>query len=104
MTKADIVAAIAEKTGVDKNDVASTVESFFTVVKDSMAEGHNIYIRGFGTFLIQKKAKKVGRNISKNTTIIIDEHYAPKFKPAPDFKDKIKESKKINDKGLTNAA
>ncbi|ABG60920.1 HU family DNA-binding protein [Cytophaga hutchinsonii] len=95
MTKADVINEIAEKTGIDKADVTTTVEAFFKVVKDSMSEGHNIYVRGFGSFINKKRARKVARNISKNTAIIIDEHYIPSFKPAKVFVEKIKSSKKV---------
>lgn len=95
MTKAEIVTKIAEKTGIDKADVYTTVEAFFTVVKNSMADGENIYVRGFGSFINKKRAKKVGRNISKNTAMIIDEHYIPSFKPSKIFVEKIKSSEKL---------
>lgn len=95
MTKAEIVTKIAEKTGIDKADVYTTVEAFFTVVKNSMADGENIYVRGFGSFINKKRAKKVGRNISKNTAMIIDEHYIPSFKPSKIFVEKIKNSEKL---------
>jgi len=95
VTKAEVIAQIAEKTGVDKSDVSSTVEAFFSVVKTSMSEGNNVYIRGFGSFINKKRAKKVARNISKNTAIIIDEHFVPAFKPAKEFVNQIKESKLI---------
>ena len=95
MTKAEVIAQIAEKTGIDKSDVSTTVEAFFNVVKHSMAEGENIYVRGFGSFINKKRARKVARNISKNTAIIIDEHYIPSFKPAKIFVEKIKTSKKV---------
>ncbi|MBC6991361.1 MULTISPECIES: HU family DNA-binding protein [Hymenobacter] len=97
MTKAEVIAEIAEKTGIEKADVSSTVEAFFKVVKDSMAEGSNIYVRGFGSFVNKKRAKKVARNISKNTSIIIDEHFIPSFKPSKTFTSKIKNSKKIKE-------
>src|ERR1700710_308709 len=102
MTKAEVIAEIAEKTGVDKVDVSATVESFLVVVKNSMAEGNDIFIRGFGSFINKKKARKTARNISKNTAIIIDEHYAPKFKPSPEFIDKIKNSSKVKDAKLVS--
>jgi DNA-binding protein HU-beta len=95
VTKAEIVTKIAEKTGIDKADVYTTVEAFFTVVKNSMADGENIYVRGFGSFINKKRAKKVGRNISKNTAMIIDEHYIPSFKPSKIFVEKIKNSEKL---------
>ncbi len=95
MTKAEVIATIAEKTGIDKSDVSTTVEAFFDVVKNSMAEGSNVYVRGFGSFVNKKRAKKVARNISKNTAIIIDEHFIPSFKPAKVFVEQIKTSEKV---------
>lgn len=97
VTKAEVIAEIADKTGIEKADVSATVEAFFKVVKDSMAEGNNIYVRGFGSFVNKKRAKKVARNISKNTSIIIDEHFIPSFKPSKTFIGKIKNSKKIKE-------
>ncbi|QNF33318.1 integration host factor subunit beta [Adhaeribacter swui] len=96
MTKAEVISEIADKTGIEKTDVAATVEAFFKVVKDSMSNGNNIYVRGFGSFVNKKRAKKVARNISKNTAIIIDEHFIPSFKPSKSFIQKIKNSKKLN--------
>ncbi len=95
MTKAEVIATIAEKTGIDKADVSTTVEAFFDVVKNSMAEGSNVYVRGFGSFVNKKRAKKVARNISKNTAIIIEEHFIPSFKPAKVFVEQIKTSEKV---------
>lgn len=95
MTKADVINEIAEKTGIDKADVTTSVEAFFTVVKNSMAEGDNIYVRGFGSFVNKKRAKKIARNISKNTAIVIDEHFVPSFKPSKVFVEKVKGSTKI---------
>ncbi|MCG8476573.1 MAG: integration host factor subunit beta [Cytophagales bacterium] len=92
MTKAEVITQIADKTGIDKADVQETVEAFFNVVKDSMADGHNIYVRGFGSFINKKRARKVARNISKNTAIVIDEHYVPAFKPSKVFVEKIKDT------------
>jgi DNA-binding protein HU-beta len=95
MTKADIVAKIAEKTGVEKVAVSATVEAFMETVKSSLESGNNVYLRGFGSFINKKRAKKTGRNISKNTTIIIPAHYIPAFKPAKTFADKIKKKVKV---------
>ena len=95
MTKADVINEIAEKTGIDKADVQTSVEAFFTVVKSSMAEGSNIYVRGFGSFVNKKRAKKIARNISKNTAIVIEEHYVPSFKPSKVFIEKVKSSNKL---------
>ena len=90
MTKADIVAEIAEKTGLEKVDVQTTVEAFMKEVKGSLEGGENVYLRGFGSFIIKERAKKTGRNISKNTTIIIPAHNIPSFKPAKVFLDGVK--------------
>ncbi len=85
MTKADIVNEIAKNTGIDKVTVLKTVESFMEEVKDSLAKGENVYLRGFGSFIVKKRAEKTARNISKNTTIIIPAHNIPSFKPAKTF-------------------
>lgn len=103
MTKADVIAQISDQTGIDKTDVSTAVEAFFSVVKNSMAEGENIYVRGFGSFVNKKRAKKVARNISKNTAIIIDEHYIPSFKPSKVFVEKIKTSEHVGDAEEVNA-
>jgi DNA-binding protein HU-beta len=95
VTKAEVITEIAQKTGIDKADVAHTVEAFFNVVKQAMAEGENIYVRGFGSFVNKKRARKIARNISKNTAIIIDEHFVPSFKPAKVFVEKVKSSEKL---------
>jgi DNA-binding protein HU-beta len=95
VTKADVISQIADKTGIDKADVSVTIEAFFNVVKNSMADGENIYVRGFGSFVNKKRAKKIARNISKNTAIVIDEHYVPSFKPSKVFINKIKSSPKV---------
>jgi DNA-binding protein HU-beta len=90
VTKADIISEIIDKTGIEKNDVSSTVEAFFSVVKESMSNGESIYVRGFGSFVNKKRARKVARNISKNTAIIIDEHFIPSFKPSKEFVEQVK--------------
>ena len=90
MTKADIISEIIDKTGIEKNDVSSTVEAFFSVVKESMSNGESIYVRGFGSFVNKKRARKVARNISKNTAIIIDEHFIASFKPSKEFVEQVK--------------
>ena len=93
MTKADIVKEISRKTGVDKTVVMAVVESFMENVKDSMIKGDEVFLRGFGSFIIKKRAAKVARNISKNTTITIPEHVIPAFKPAKSFLAQVKEVK-----------
>ena len=94
MTKAEIVKQISDKTGISSVEVLRVVEAFMATTKDNMAKGENIYLRGFGTFAVTKRAKKVARNISKNTTIVIPEHFVPTFKPANTFKDKVKSNVK----------
>ena len=91
MTKAQIVNEISQKTGIDKATALTAVEAFMEAVKESLIEKEeNVYLRGFGSFILKKRAKKTARNISKNTTIIIDEHNIPAFKPAKVFVDAIK--------------
>ncbi|MBQ3582004.1 MAG: integration host factor subunit beta [Alistipes sp.] len=90
MTKADIVNEIAKSTGAEKVLVQTIVEAFMENVRTSLAEHNNVYLRGFGSFIIKKRATKVARNISKNTTITIPEHNIPAFKPAKSFVAKIK--------------
>lgn len=90
MTKADIVNQIAETTGIEKVAVQATVEAFMKSVKESLANGSNVYLRGFGSFIVKKRAEKKGRNISKNTTIVIPAHNIPAFKPAKTFVNQVK--------------
>ncbi len=96
MTKAEIVAEIANKTGIEKVAVQATVEAFMDTLKNSMISGQNVYLRGFGSFIIKKRAEKTGRNISRNTTIIIPAHNIPSFKPAKSFVTKVKSSVKVS--------
>ena len=90
MTKADIVNEVAKATGIEKIAVQNVIESFMESVKDSLANDNNVYLRGFGSFIVKKRAKKTARNISKNTTLIIPEHNIPSFKPAKVFMSKVK--------------
>jgi DNA-binding protein HU-beta len=90
MTKADIVNEISKATGIEKITVQKTVECFMECVKSSLVKNNNVYLRGFGSFVVKKRAEKTARNISKNTTIIIPEHYIPSFKPAKTFVNKVK--------------
>lgn len=90
MRKADLVNAISEKTGVAKVDVLVTLEELFKEIKSTMTKGENVYIRSFGSFVIKRRAKKVGRNIKKGKAIEIPEHYIPSFKPAKIFTDHVK--------------
>ena len=94
MTKADVVKKVSENTGIEKVTVEKAVEAFMETVKESMAKGNNVYLRGFGSFIVKKRAEKTARNISKNTTIIIPEHFIPSFKPADSFIEQVKEKVK----------
>ena len=90
MTKAEIVNEISRSTGLEKAAVLTTVEKFMEVVKDSMADGHNVYLRGFGSFIVKTRKEKTARNISKNTTILIPEHKVPAFKPSKVFLEEVR--------------
>jgi len=90
VTKADVVSEIATKTGIEKVAVQNVVENFFEVLKDSMGKGENIYFRGFGSFIVKKRAQKVARNIKEGTSLVIEPHYIPAFKPAKTFVDEVK--------------
>jgi DNA-binding protein HU-beta len=94
MTKAEIVAEIANKTGIEKVAVQATVEAFMESIKKSLSTGENVYLRGFGSFIIKKRAEKTGRNIARNTTLIIPAHNIPSFKPAKTFVGEVK--KRVN--------
>lgn len=92
MTKADIVAEIAKQTGIEKAVVSEVTEAFMENVKDAMVGGDEVFLRGFGSFIIKRRAEKTARNISKNTTIIIPAHNIPAFKPAKTFMAAVKDS------------
>jgi DNA-binding protein HU-beta len=94
MRKADLVTSISEKTGVAKVDVLVTLETFFSEIKDTLSEGENVYVRGFGSFILKKRAKKIGRHIKENKPIEIPEHYIPAFKPSKVFVDQVKDNVK----------
>ncbi len=89
MTKADIINEISASTGVAKKDVTITVEAMMKVIRDAMCNEENVYLRGFGTFVVKKRAEKTARNISKNTTITIPAHNFPGFKPAKSFQQRM---------------
>lgn len=90
MTKADIVADIAEETGLERVEALKAVEAFMNSVKSSLSKGQNVYLRGFGSFVVKERAEKTGRNISENTAIIIPAHNIPSFKPAKTFVEEVK--------------
>lgn len=97
MRKADLVNRISEKTGIPKVDVLVTLETMFKEVKDTLASGENIYIRGFGSFITKKRAAKIGRNIKKNTAVHIPEHFIPAFKPAKEFVGEVKKLQSVKE-------
>ena len=90
MTKAELINGISLKTGIEKISVQVTVEAFMNELKSAMSSGKNVYLRGFGSFIVKKRAEKTGRNISRNTTLIIPAHHIPSFKPAKSFAKKVK--------------
>ena len=90
MTKAEIVSEIASKTGIDKREVLMVVESLMDTIKTTMTNGEEVFLRGFGSFIIKRRAEKTARNISKNTTMIVPAHNIPAFKPAKEFLEKVK--------------
>lgn len=94
MTKADIVNEISKNTGIEKVTVQKTVEALMDNIKSSLEKGENVYLRGFGSFALKKRAKKTARNISKNTSLVIPEHFIPSFKPAKTFKTNVKSNVK----------
>ena len=96
MTKAEIVSKISEKLGLDKTEVQQTVENFMQEVINSLEKGENVYLRGFGSFIIKTRAEKTGRNISKNTTLKIPAHNIPSFKPANVFVEGVKKIVQVN--------
>jgi len=92
MRKADLVNAISEKTGVAKVDVLVSLEALFKEIKTTLQNGENVYVRGFGSFIIKKRAKKIGRHIKKGKAIEIPEHFIPSFKPAKVFVEQVKKN------------
>src|ERR1700736_4390279 len=97
MRKADLVNQISDKTGIPKVDVLVTLETMFKEVKESLAKGENIYIRGFGSFITKRRAAKIGRNIKKNVAVHIPEHFIPAFKPAKDFVQEVKKLQSVKE-------
>ena len=96
MTKADLVSDISDKTGVERIAVQAAVEAFMDSIKLSLEKGENVYLRGFGSFVVKERAEKTGRNISKNTTLIIPAHNIPSFKPSKPFIEGVKKKVKVN--------
>lgn len=99
MTKADFVAEISAKLKMREEDVQSVIEEFMKSINRSLSKGHNVYLRGFATFYLKKRAQKIGRNVKANKPVIVPEHYIPAYKPSKQLLDKIKKIK-INDKQI----
>ena len=97
MRKADLISKISDKTGIPKVDVLVTLETMFKEIKMTLSNGENLYVRGFGSFIIKKRAAKIGRNIKKNVAVAIPEHFIPAFKPAKEFVQEIKTSANIKE-------
>jgi DNA-binding protein HU-beta len=98
MTKLEIVNEIAVRTGLEKAAIADTIDNFFVVVKNSMVSGNNIYLRGFGTFELKVRKTKIARNIKRNTSLVVPEHYVARFKPSKEFANQVKISKELSKK------
>jgi len=96
MTKADLINQISENTGIERVTVQKTVEAFMGTIKESLENGDNVYLRGFGSFIVKKRAEKTARNITKNTTILIPAHYIPSFKPSKKFASIVKNNNAIS--------
>ena len=92
MTKAELVTKISENLGLEKNEVLATVENLMSEIKNSLNNGENVYLRGFGSFVVKTRAEKTGRNISKNTAVIIPAHNIPSFKPSKTFVESVKKN------------
>ncbi len=90
MTKAELINAIAIKTGYDKQTIGNVVETAMDSIKKTMANGENVYLRGFGSFITKTRKEKVARNITKNVSIVVPEHKIPAFKPASGFMEIVK--------------
>ena len=95
MTKQELVRAISHETGIDQPTALASVEALMNIIKETMANGENVFLRGFGTFNLKKRAAKTARNITKKETIIVPEHYIPAFKPCPEFQSKVAEVKEL---------
>ena len=90
MTKADVIREISSKTGLERKDVSNVLEDMMVTIKDSLANGEEVFMRGFGSFIIKERAQKTARNISKNVTVIVPAHNIPAFKPAKEFMELVK--------------
>lgn len=96
MRKTDLVNNISSKTGIPKVDVLVTLETLLKEIKENLSNGENVYVRGFGSFIIKKRAAKIGRNIKRNIEVAIPEHYIPAFKPSKEFVNEVKSTYHLN--------
>lgn len=90
MTKSEVISEVSAKTGIEKVDVQEVIENFFNVLKDNMSQGNNVYFRGFGSFVVKRRAQKIGRDIARNRSKVIPPHYVPTFKPSKAFAEQVK--------------
>ena len=96
MRKLELINKVSKVTGIDRQDVDETVEATIHTIKQALINGDGVFIRGFGSFVNKKRAKKIARNISTNTALILEAHYVPSFKPSKKFVESVKENNKVN--------
>ena len=96
MRKLELINKVSKVTGIDRQDVDETVEATIHTIKQSLINGDSVFIRGFGSFINKKRARKIARNISTNTALILEAHYVPSFKPSKKFVESVKEKNKVN--------
>ena len=96
MRKLELINKVSKVTGIDRQDVDETVEATIHTIKQALINGDSVFIRGFGSFVNKKRAKKIARNISTNTALILEAHYVPSFKPSKKFVESVKEKNKVN--------
>jgi len=94
--KLELINKVSKVTGIDRQDVDETVEATIHTIKQALINGDSVFIRGFGSFVNKKRAKKIARNISTNTALILEAHYVPSFKPSKKFVESVKENNKVN--------
>jgi len=90
MTKAEVITEVSRKTGIEKEEIKKTMEGFLSVIQDAVIQNQRVHFSGFGSFFRKKRAKKIGRNISANTAIVVNEHHIPSFKPSKFFLARVK--------------
>ena len=80
-----VIKRISEEQGIDQKTVALVIEGFMKCVKDALGRGRSVFLRGFGTFSLKKRAAKKAQNIQQHTTIFIPARKVPHFKPSDSF-------------------